>query len=151
MLLKRKRNQKYYIPKNPDKYSGRWPIVIRSEWERKFCQWLDANPNVVEWKSESHCIRYDHPFKKGTARYYPDFFVKSYDSKGKIKEWLVEIKPWHETNPPKITKRKSKKTIFHQKTTYEINQAKWRAAKEYCRKMGYEWKLLTEKELFRGN
>jgi len=31
--------------------------------------------------------------------------------------------------------------------TWGVNQAKWKAAKEYCEKKGWEFRILTEKEL----
>jgi len=31
--------------------------------------------------------------------------------------------------------------------TYGINQAKWKAAQEYCLDKGWQFKVLTEKEL----
>ena len=33
-------------------------------------------------------------------------------------------------------------------TTYVVNDAKWKAAKEFCRVKGWEFVILTEKELF---
>lgn len=31
--------------------------------------------------------------------------------------------------------------------TYQVNLAKWEAAKKYCVKMGWEFKIVTEEEL----
>ena len=64
-------------------------------------------------------------------------------------KYLIELKPEHETSPPKNTGKKSKKTMRYQEATYLTNSAKWKAAKQYCEKMGLRWKLLTETQLFR--
>ena len=32
--------------------------------------------------------------------------------------------------------------------TYAVNQAKWKAAQEFCKDNGMQFKLITEKELY---
>jgi len=148
-FVKRKKNSNCseYIPKNPNKYIGRYPIVIRSSWERMFCQWLDANTNIVSWLSEGHAIPYFDPIQMKRRRYYPDFWMKVKTPQG-YQEYLVEVKPRKETMPPIIKGRKSKKTQLHQEATWVTNQAKFEAAEKYCQKMGYIWKIITEEQLF---
>lgn len=149
-FVKRKTNRKcsQFIPRNSNKYTGNYPIVIRSSWERMFCQWLDANENVISWSSENHAIPYYDPVQQKRRRYYPDFWMKVKSNQGP-KQYLIEVKPYKETVPPKTRGRKSIKTQIHQEATWITNQAKFEAAKNYCRKMGYQWKILTEKELFK--
>jgi hypothetical protein len=53
----------------------------------------------------------------------------------------LEIKPKKQTY---LKENASKK----EKITWGINQAKWNAAKNYCDKNNFEFKILTEKELF---
>jgi len=65
-----------------------------------------------------------------------------------IKSYLVEIKPYSQTKPPKESKRKKKTTILYEKITYAVNQAKWDAAKQYAAKKNMEFLILTERELF---
>jgi hypothetical protein len=113
-----------------------------------FSQWLDANPSVMEWSSESHVVRYYDPVQMKNRRYYPDFYMKVATRDGGFRKYLVEVKPYRETLPPRKTKRQSKKTQLYQESTYLTNRAKWEAAEKYCKKMGLEWKVLTEKELF---
>ena len=43
-------------------------------------------------------------------------------------------------------KKKSKKYLSEMKT-YAVNEAKWKAAQEYCDDRRYEFKIITEKEL----
>ncbi len=45
-------------------------------------------------------------------------------------------------------KKKSLKTKLYEQKTYMINAAKFKAAEQYCRKLGYVFKLVTEKQLF---
>ena len=47
---------------------------------------------------------------------------------------------------PKIQKRKTQKYIAEVKE-YAKNQAKWEAAKEFCKDRLMEFKIITEKEL----
>ena len=151
-LKKRKlrKNEREFVPKNIEKYVGQYPIITRSSWENRYCQWLDVNPAVLEWSSEGHCVRYVDPFQpQRKRRYFPDYYVCLWTSKGK-KRYLVEIKPEKDLKPPPKNSKKSKKTLFTMETTYKVNQAKFRAAEDYCRKMGYEFKILTEKQLFRN-
>jgi hypothetical protein len=60
---------------------------------------------------------------------------------------MVEIKPYKETLPPNYKNRKNKKTLLYEHNTWTVNSAKWQAAKEYCNKRGWEFIIMTEKEL----
>ena len=44
--------------------------------------------------------------------------------------------------------KKTKKYIT-EVVTYGVNQAKWKAAEEFCEKRGWKFKVLTEKDLFK--
>jgi len=69
------KNVSKYSPVNIKKYKGQVPIIVRSSWERMFCQWADMNPNIIEWSSESITIKYFDPVQKKLRRYYPDFLI----------------------------------------------------------------------------
>lgn len=147
---KLRKHEKYYSPTNIEKYVGQYPIVCRSSWEYRYCQWLDITPAVLEWSSEGHCIRYLDPTQRDkTRRYYPDFYVCLHTDKGK-RRFLVEVKPDKDTKPPNKRGKKSQKTKATMTRTYLINQAKFRAAEVYSKKMGFIFKVLTEKQLFRN-
>lgn len=147
--MKRKtKNTTEFIPKNPVKYSGRYPIIIRSSWERFFCQFCDITDTVLSWSSENISIPYYDPVRKRFRRYYPDFWIKMVNKDGKINRYIIEIKPDRETRPPLKRGRKTKKTLRTQQLTYLTNKAKWGAATQYCRKMKLEFKILTERNLF---
>ena len=46
----------------------------------------------------------------------------------------------------KNSKRKTK-NYLHEMKTWSVNQAKWKAAIEWCEDRKYEFKLITENEL----
>lgn len=147
-MFKKFNKQEIFIPKNPKKYIGKYPISIKSSWERLYAQWLDVNPNIIKWSSENIYINYYDPIQMKNRRYYPDFFQCVLNKDGNIDKYIIEIKPKHETSTPKKTNGKSKKTMLFQESTYLTNQAKWKAADAYCKKMKYIFKILTEDTLF---
>jgi len=142
------RKQYPYIPKFIDKYIGKFPIKFRSSWELKFAQWLDYNENIIKWSSERHYIPYYDPMQMKNRRYIPDFYAKIKNNNG-YTEYIIEIKPKKETVPPRKTNKQSKKTKLYQEATYITNQAKFSAAQKYCKKFGYQWKIISEQELFK--
>jgi hypothetical protein len=91
-------------------------------------------------------IPYYDPVKRKVRKYYPDFFVKVKESTGNIKKYIIEIKPKKQTQPPKTPKRKTKSYI-NEVYTYATNEAKWKAAVEFCKDHLIEFKIITEDEL----
>ena len=87
--------------------------------------YCDKSNQIFKWSSEELHIPYVAPKDLRWHNYYPDFMVNTRD--GRI--ILVEIKP-------------------HYQRKYKVNQAKWKAAEAYCAQHGYEFVVLTEKELF---
>jgi hypothetical protein len=137
-----------FIPKNPEKYKGDpTNIIFRSLWERKVMVYLDENPYVLEWSSEEIIVPYISPVDNRRHRYFPDFLIKVKRSDGSTRTMLIEVKPKHQTTEPKVQKRKTKKYIT-EVTTWAVNQAKWKYASEYCLDKGWEFKILTEDEIF---
>jgi hypothetical protein len=137
-----------YQPSYPKKYKGdHTNIVYRSLWERKFMVYCDKNENILEWGSEEIVVPYRSPVDNRYHRYFPDFYIKYKDNNGKIKKSIIEIKPYKQCIEPKVQKRKTKGYIY-EVMEYAKNQAKWEAAKEWCLDRGYEFKVLTENELF---
>jgi len=136
-----------FKPLNISKYKGDpTNIVYRSLWERKFMKYCDENKNVLKWNSEEIIIPYVSPLDGRVHRYFPDFYVKYKNSKGEIVESLIEVKPKSQVKGPKVQKRKTKKYIT-EVTQFAKNQAKWKAAMEYCKDRRWEWKILTEDDL----
>jgi len=136
-----------YIVRNKNKYMGDHNnVVYRSSWELKFLAWCDNNPNVVEFSSEEIVIPYKSPVDGKYHRYFVDCFVKVKDKDGNIKSYLIEIKPKKQTKEPEIQRRVTKRYIT-EVTTWGVNQAKWKAATEYCLDRNWEFKLITEDHL----
>ncbi|MFZ9715569.1 MAG: TnsA endonuclease N-terminal domain-containing protein [Pelagibacteraceae bacterium] len=136
-----------YQPSYPKKYRGDSKnIIYRSLWERKFMVYCDLNENIIEWGSEELVLPYRSPVDNRIHRYFPDFYIKVKESTGQIKKYIIEIKPLRQTIEPKIPQKKTKGYIY-EVVEYAKNQAKWKAAKEWCLDRGYEFKILTENEL----
>jgi hypothetical protein len=146
-MSKREFLQGRYKPSNPQKYKGDvHNIIYRSSWERKFLYYCDTNENILEYSSEEIVVPYRSPVDNKIHRYFPDFYIKYKDGDGKIKKALIEIKPFRQTQEPKVQKRKTKSYIY-EVVEYAKNQAKWDAAKEWCIDRGWEFKVLTESDL----
>ena len=136
-----------YRPTNPRKYKGDpTNVIYRSLWERKFMQWCDLNSNIMEWGSEEFFIPYRSPVDKRVHRYFPDFYIKVQENTGRIKTYLIEVKPLKQTQKPKKPKRQTK-SYLREVYEYAKNQAKWKAATEFCDDRMWEFKVMTEKEL----
>lgn len=136
-----------YSPSYPQKYKGDpTNIVYRSLWERKFMKYCDLNENILEWGSEEIALPYRSPIDNRVHRYFPDFYIKVKEQTGQIKKYIIEIKPKKQTIEPKVQKRKTKSYIY-EVVEYAKNQAKWKAAEEFCKDRMWEFKVLTEDEL----
>ncbi len=136
-----------YKPTNPKKYKGNPNnIICRSTWERKFCSYCDLKEDILEWGSEEFWIPYKSPVDGRTHRYFPDFIIKIKESSGEIKTYIIEVKPKRQTKSPTKKKRITKSYLYECKT-YAVNQAKWKAAEQFCADRRIEFKIITEKEL----
>ena len=136
-----------YQPTFPRKYKGDpTNIIFRSLWERKFMVYCDSNANVLEWNSEEIVIPYRSPVDGKPHRYFPDFYMKVKETDGRIKKYVIEVKPLKQCSPPKKPKRQTKGYI-KEAYTYAINQTKWKEAREWCADRQLEFKVITEKEL----
>lgn len=144
---------KIYKPKHKEKYKGNVFPLARSSWEYEFMKFLDLNDYVIEWASEAIKVPYINPIRSAQEKrpvmwwYYPDFFVKF---KKDNQEWceLIEIKPYKQTIKPILHENKSQRIFQEEMKTYLINLEKWKAAQELCKKNGWLFRILTEKDLF---
>ena len=137
-----------YRPENPRKYKGDpTNIVYRSLWERKFMRYCDLNESVNQWQSEEFWIPYKSPLDGKIHRYFPDFFVKYKDSKGNTRTVVIEIKPKKEVEMPEQNPKRRTKSWSNRVQTWVVNQAKWKAAAEYCADRNYEFRIMTEEDL----
>lgn len=138
--------QGIYSPINPQKYVGVQRPKYRSSYELKFFQWLDGNPNVVKWGSESIAIPYISPVDQRIHHYYPDNIIQIKEGE-KLTNYIIEIKPSKQIVAPETKNRKSEKRLIFEQVQFAINMAKWKAAAEWCTKVGFKFQILTENEL----
>lgn len=111
------------------------PIIYRSSYERKFVVWCESSSQVIRWGSECICITYIMP-DGSMHRYYPDYYLEMRDGH----KYIIEVKPSNQTKPP----------INENSWAYNEwikNNCKWKAAQEYCKIRGFEFKVLTEKTI----
>lgn len=136
----------WFTPKNANKYKGNPErIVYRSSWELRVMKNFDENPSVIWWASEELFVKYVSPIDKRVHRYFPDFIVRVKKKDGKEATMMLEVKPEKQTKPP-TQSRKTRKMLV-EAATYAINQEKWKAAELFCLEHGWQFKILTEKEL----
>lgn len=135
--------QGFFRPKNPKKYKGDpTQIVYRSSWEFSLMRKLDSSPDIARWNSESIIIPYTSPVDGRYHRYFPDLWFEKVSGE----QFLIEIKPKQQCESPK-RKNQSEKTFLREVATYSVNQAKWESAERYCKKRGWTFQVLTEKDL----
>lgn len=133
-----------FVPENPKKYRGDpTNIFYRSLWERRVMVHLDKNSTVLEWSSEEIVIPYLSPVDGRWHRYFPDFYVRTKEG-----SMILEVKPASQSVAPEQKKRVTKRYLT-EVMTYGVNQAKWKAAVEYCDDRKWKFKVLTENEIFK--
>lgn len=136
-----------FSPKNTNKYLGDpTNIWYRSLWERRVMVHLDENPSVVGWSNEEIVIPYLSPVDNRWHRYFPDFFVRVKNKNGILEAMILEVKPASQSVAPekksKITRRYIKEVM-----TWGVNEAKWKAAVEFCKDRKWAFKVITEHDL----
>ena len=135
-----------FTPQNPKKYNGNPDnIIYRSSWELRCMKWFDDNPNIIWWSSEELAIPYYSPVDKRMHRYFTDFIIKVKRKDDTIMTYVVEVKPEAQTKKP--TQKRKTKQYIRESITYVVNQMKWKAADEFCHAHGWEFKIVTEKDL----
>ena len=72
--------------------------------------------------------------------------MKIKESDGKIKRYVIEVKPMKQCIHPTKGK-KQKRTFIREVAEYAKNQAKWKAARSFCEMRQLYFKVVTEKEL----
>jgi hypothetical protein len=136
----------WFTPKHRSKYKGDSEnVVYRSSWELRVMKWLDENPSVIWWASEELIIKYRSPIDQRIHRYFPDFIVRLKQKNGIESTVVIEIKPHKQTIKP-VQKRKTNR-FLQEAATYAVNQEKWRAADLFCKEHGWQFKVLTEKDI----
>lgn len=141
--LKPNKNSKYKqgYYENAQKYVGPSPIIYRSSLELKFIQKLELNSNVEKWSSENIQIPYTMKEKKNGKfvdvrhTYNIDFTVWLKNGN----KYVIEVKP-SSLSPLNEAQIRRNPVMYK-------NACKWRAAMDWCKQNGYEFKVVTEKHL----
>jgi len=108
-------------------------------------KYFDDHPNIVWWSSEELAIPYISPVDGKRHRYFPDFIIKVQRKDETVMTYVIEVKPEAQTKKP--TQKKKTKKFLQEAATYAVNQMKWKAADEFCHEHGWQFKILTEKDL----
>lgn len=127
---------------NPEKYVGNKIPTYRSSWEFTVMSFLDHNPSIQQWSSESIKIPYKDPLTGKQTIYVPDFLVVYMDKTQKKHAELWEIKPANQTLVEKVGKNPYNQAQFVK------NQAKWAAAAQWCQQQGIKFRILNEGDIF---
>ena len=100
--------------------------------------WLDRSELIKKWSSEEIIIKYIS-YDGAWHRYFPDLFIESINGN----KYICEIKPHRKLSPPS----KRSKQYLLESVDYVKNMQKFEYAKEYAKKNGMEFIILTEKIL----
>ncbi len=157
------KNKKYkqglFIPKNSEKVikkNSQGGLFYRSGLEHKMCIYLDENPNIIKWNSELIKIPYIKNAWNNTLVemnqtehvYYPDFYYELKKNDGSITKIVAEVKPYTETQPPKLNPNytaKQLKNFEYSLKEYAKNLDKWKYCIEWCKNKGIEFHIITDK------
>ena len=121
-------------------------VNFKSRLELKSIKYADYNKHIVKWSLEPFHVKYLKPTDGKFHRYFIDLFLE-FSSGDKF---MVEIKSYNETIPPKKPKKiTNKSTMYYQQAlqTFAVNQAKWKAAEKFAEENNMRFIILTEKEL----
>lgn len=136
--------QGIYKPTYKEKCVNKEPVVYRSMLECRAMRFFDNSPNVLKWGSETVII----PYKKmdRMARYFVDIYAEMKIGE-EVKKFLIEIKPFSQTQKPIPNNRKKKSTILYESLQWAINSAKWEAAEKFAKLKGMTFLVITEKNI----
>ena len=121
-------------------------LEYKSSLELSMFKYCDYNKHIVRFAIEPFAIPYTKPTTGKIHRYYIDVFIEF--STGD--KFLVEVKSFSETKPPRKPSKKTQKAIDNYNKaleTYMINKSKWEAARNFASERGLKFIILTENEL----
>lgn len=157
---------------NRSKYIGSKDPAFKSGLEERVMNYMDKNSSVLKWAYEDPkmVVEYFLPTDGRIHRYYPDFYMEAIGSSGTIKKFLIEVKTLKEIpedylkemygskledkefkrnllKEPKSKLSKSKENYNRKRLTVLQNKAKFDAAKDFCKKNGMTFKVITQNEI----
>jgi hypothetical protein len=131
-----------YNLKNPEKYIGNRTPTYRSGWEFAFMRFCDEHAAITKWASEAVRIPYRNPLSGKQTIYVPDFFIVYADKNGAQRTELIEVKPENQTIKEKVGRSK------YNQASWIVNQAKWEAARAWCKQQGILFRIVSEHDIF---
>jgi TnsA endonuclease N terminal len=131
-----------YNLKNPGKYIGNRTPTYRSGWEFAFMRFCDEHPAISNWASEAVKIPYRNPLTGKQTIYVPDFFIVYADKGGQKRVEVIEVKPENQTIKEKLGRSR------HNQASWIVNQAKWEAARAWCKQQGIVFRVVNEHDIF---
>jgi hypothetical protein len=131
-----------FVLKNPAKYIGTKTPTYRSGWEFTFMKFCDEHPAITQWASEAVRIPYRNPLSGKQTIYVPDFFIAYADKGGMQRVELIEVKPSNQAVKERLGKSR------HNQAHWIINQAKWEAARAWCKQQKITFRIVTENDIF---
>lgn len=133
--------QGYYQVLNESKYIGKGQPIYRSGWELQVMRMCDSHPSITAWASEPIRIPYQNPITGKATTYVPDFLMVYLDANGTQHAEIIEVKPAKEQ--PWMTGGGKKAQLAR-----IMNEAKWKAASQWCKQQGINFRIITENEIF---
>jgi len=140
--MKKRFAQGKYNLKNPGKYIGGKQPTFRSGWEFHFMKFCDENTHITQWASEAVKIPYRNPLSGKQTIYVPDFFIAYNDRNGRQHVELIEVKPSNQAVKENLGKSK------YNQSHWVVNQAKWAAARAWCKQNGIVFRIVTEQDMY---
>ena len=128
--------------KFPEKYAGNRTPTYRSSWEFAFMKMCDEHAYIQAWASEAVKVPYRNPLTGKHTIYIPDFFIAYADRNGKRRVEIIEVKPENQTLKERLGRSK------HNQAYQIVNQAKWEAARAWCKQKGMYFRIVTENDIF---
>lgn len=111
------------------------PIKYQSSLELQFIKYCEACNSINKWANEPISIKYYCRIDNKLHEYFPDFIIESV----KGKRTLIEIKPYSQTQKPLPN------ASLWAKEQWVKNVDKWNAAKEFAKKNGMNFMIVTER------
>ena len=105
---------------------------------------------MIWWQSEEVIVPYRSPIDGKIHRYFPDVTVHKRDGLGNPQTIMIEIKPSAQCRPPDPKNKNKTKTgrisrrYLNEVKTWGINEAKWKAARNFCADRGWHFTIMTE-------
>ena len=139
-----------YNLKNPKKYMGVGTNpMYKSRLELIVFNKLDIDEKILRWGYEIIQIPYFCKIDNKIHKYKVDIYCESKNETGIIRS-LIEIKSSEEVRPikkPTLMNPRSRQRYKESVRSHIVNESKWRAAVDFCKKSNIKMMILTEKDI----